>query len=80
MGESEMIKYNDRVVDVVKLLRVWRSTFEEKIEGEDYYYTHVHKDRDENRLLDNLQWDAQDTIENLFEFGDIPKESDIYEE
>lgn len=80
MGEDEMITYNNRIINIIKLLQVWRSTFEGKIEGEDWYYNHVNKDRDEDRLLRNLQVNAKDTIDDLFEFGCIPKESDIYEE
>jgi hypothetical protein len=74
------IKHNNRIVDVIKLLRLWRDTFEEKIAGEDYYYTHIHKDRDEGRLLENLQADANDTIDNLIEYKEIPSDSDIYED
>jgi hypothetical protein len=75
-----MIKYNDQVVDVIKLLQAWRDTFEENIKGDDYYYNYMNKNRDEDRLLRNLQIDAQDTISNLFEMSDIPKGADIYEE
>lgn len=72
------MRYNGRDVDIIKLLQIWRNTFEEKIEGEDYYYTHIHKDRDEERLLENLKVDARETISDLFEYGKIPEDADIY--
>lgn len=75
-----MIKYNDKMVDIIKLLQAWRETFEEKIEGNDNYYTHVSKDHDEDILLRNLRINAEDTIYDLFECGDIPYNADIYED
>ena len=73
-------KYNNINVDIIKLIKVWRGEFEDKIEyREDYYYTHIKKDREESRLLDNLSIDFESTVEDLFEYGDIPKDADIYE-
>jgi hypothetical protein len=75
-----MIFYNGRKIDVVKLLQSWRCKYDEKISEEDFYYTLPNKNRDETRLLNNLQTDAQETIENLFMYGDIPEDADIYED
>jgi hypothetical protein len=75
-----MIEYNDKTVNIIKLLQVWRDTFEEKIEGKDWYYNHVNKDRDEDTLLKNLRVNAEDVIYDLFECGDIPHNADIYED
>ena len=75
-----MIKYNNRIVDVLKLIQIWRRTFEDKMEGEDWYYNHVNKDRDEDRLLRNLQEGAEGTIDDLFEYGCIPENANIWED
>ena len=49
------MKYDGKEVDIIKLLQVWREKFEEGIDGDDYYYTHINKDRDESRLLEALK-------------------------
>ncbi len=75
-----MITYNGKTVDVIKLLRVWRSTFDSKISDDDFHYTLPNKNRDETRLLKNLQTESDATIGVLFMYGDIPEDADILED
>ena len=72
------MNYHGKEVGIIKLLQEWREKFEKDIEGEDYYYTHIHKDRDEDRLLENLSCNPKETIDDLFEYGKIPEDADIY--
>lgn len=51
------MKHQNKEIDIIKLIQIWRDTFESKIEGDDWYYIHINKDRDENRLLENLKSD-----------------------
>ena len=72
------MKYEGKEVDIIKLIQEWREQFEKDIDGEDYYYTHLRKDQDEDRLLENLTTDSKETIDDLFEFGRLPVDADIY--